>query len=120
MVRLGKVYGNRMVDVAVTNAKLEDRALRILRDLAGIERGQGQALLQQSEGSVKLALLMAATGLGASALNFADGVLVNSELGDLPSQFVSATVLAVPEPGTWLMLGLGLAAVAGAARRRSA
>jgi len=60
------------------------------------------------------------TGLGASALNFADGVLVNSELGDLPSQFVSATVLAVPEPGTWLMLGLGLAAVAGAARRRSA
>jgi N-acetylmuramic acid 6-phosphate etherase len=67
MVRLGKVYGNRMVDVAVTNAKLEDRALRILRDLAGIERGQGQALLQQSEGSVKLALLMAATGLGARA-----------------------------------------------------
>jgi hypothetical protein len=59
------------------------------------------------------------TGLGASALNFADGVLVNSELGDLPSQFVNATVLAVPEPGTWLMLGLGLAAVAGAARRRS-
>jgi N-acetylmuramic acid 6-phosphate etherase len=67
MVRLGKVYGNRMVDVAVTNAKLEDRALRILGDLAGIERGRGQALLQQSEGSVKLALLMAATGLNAAA-----------------------------------------------------
>jgi N-acetylmuramic acid 6-phosphate etherase len=67
MVRLGKVYGNRMVDVAVTNAKLEDRALRILGDLAGIERGRCQALLQQSEGSVKLALLMAATGLNAAA-----------------------------------------------------
>ncbi|MFZ4804702.1 MAG: N-acetylmuramic acid 6-phosphate etherase [Synechococcus lacustris] len=69
MVRLGKVYGNRMVDVAVTNAKLEDRALRILRDLAGIGRGRGQELLQQSQGSVKLALLMAASGLGASAAN---------------------------------------------------
>lgn len=33
MVKLGKVYGNRMIDVAVTNAKLRDRALRILCDL---------------------------------------------------------------------------------------
>ena len=58
MVRLGKVHGNRMVDVAVTNSKLEDRALRILRDLAGVEREQGAALLQAAGGSVKLALLM--------------------------------------------------------------
>ena len=66
MVRLGKVHGNRMVDVAVTNAKLEDRALRILRDLAGLERPQAAVLLQQAGGSVKLALLMAATGLEAA------------------------------------------------------
>jgi N-acetylmuramic acid 6-phosphate etherase len=64
MVRLGKVYGNRMVDVAVTNSKLEDRALRILGDLAGVSREQGRELLTASAGSVKLALLMAATGLG--------------------------------------------------------
>ena len=63
MVRLGKVYGNRMVDVAVTNSKLEDRALRILADLAGVERAQGRALLAASDGSVKLALLMARQGL---------------------------------------------------------
>jgi N-acetylmuramic acid 6-phosphate etherase len=63
MVRLGKVHGNRMVDVAVTNTKLEDRALRILRDLAGVSREQGRQLLQQAGGSVKLALLMAASGL---------------------------------------------------------
>ena len=67
MVRLGKVYGNRMVDVAVTNSKLEDRALRILRDLAGVERPRGAALLAAAGGSVKLALLMAATGLEAAA-----------------------------------------------------
>lgn len=65
MVRLGKVHGNRMVDVAVTNAKLEDRALRILRDLAGVSRDDGAELLQRASGSVKLALLMAASGLAA-------------------------------------------------------
>lgn len=63
MVRLGKVYGNRMVDVAVTNSKLEDRALRILRDLAGLERPQAAELLERASGSVKRALLMAATDL---------------------------------------------------------
>ncbi|MBD2717629.1 N-acetylmuramic acid 6-phosphate etherase [Synechococcus sp. FACHB-909] len=67
MVRLGKVFGNRMVDVAVTNSKLEDRALRILRDLAGVPREQGLGLLEQAGGSVRLALLMAASGLEAGA-----------------------------------------------------
>ncbi|MEX0589278.1 MAG: N-acetylmuramic acid 6-phosphate etherase [Cyanobium sp.] len=63
MVRLGKVHGNRMVDVAVTNTKLEDRALRILRDLAGVSRERGSELLQESAGSVKIALLMSASGM---------------------------------------------------------
>ena len=67
MVRLGKVHGNRMVDVAVTNSKLEDRALRILSDLQGVDRDQGAALLAAAGGSVKLALLMQATGLDAAA-----------------------------------------------------
>jgi N-acetylmuramic acid 6-phosphate etherase len=65
MVSLGKVYGNRMVDVAVTNAKLEDRALRILADLAGVERKQGLQLLVEANGSVKVALLMVAAQLPA-------------------------------------------------------
>jgi N-acetylmuramic acid 6-phosphate etherase len=38
MVQLGKVYGNRMVDVAVTNTKLRDRAIRMLSDLTGPRR----------------------------------------------------------------------------------
>jgi N-acetylmuramic acid 6-phosphate etherase len=67
MVRLGKVHGNRMVDVAVTNSKLEDRALRILCDLAGIDRPRAVALLAAADGSVKLALLMALTGQDAAS-----------------------------------------------------
>ena len=62
MVKLGKVYGNRMVDVAASNSKL-DRSLRILRDLAGVERDRGLMLLEEAGGSVKLALLMAAASL---------------------------------------------------------
>ena len=64
MVRLGKVHGNRMVDVSVSNAKLEDRALRILADLAAVDRERGLQLLAAGQGSVKRALLMAVSGLG--------------------------------------------------------
>jgi N-acetylmuramic acid 6-phosphate etherase len=66
MVRLGKVYGNRMVDVAVTNTKLEDRALRILIDLGGVSRQEGSALLAAAQGSVKLALLLCLSAVDAN------------------------------------------------------
>lgn len=69
MVRLGKVYGNRMVDVAASNSKLVDRSLRILRDLAGVERDHGLQLLEAADGSVKQALLMATAGLSAEQAN---------------------------------------------------
>ena len=62
MVQLGKVYGNRMVDVSVTNTKLLDRALRIISDLTDLSRDQAQDLLEQSDRRVKLALLMHWTG----------------------------------------------------------
>jgi N-acetylmuramic acid 6-phosphate etherase len=58
MVQLGKVYGNRMVDVAVTNHKLHDRALRILCDLTELNREEAALLLEKSGRNVKLALLM--------------------------------------------------------------
>ena len=76
MVRLGKVYGNRMVDVAATNSKLVDRSLRILSDLAGTSRDQGLKLLDDAGGSVKLALLMAAAGLNQED---ATGLLQNHQ-----------------------------------------
>ncbi len=67
MVQLGKVYGNRMVDVAVTNSKLRDRALRMLCDLTDLDRAQATALLDASGQRVKLALLMHWCDLDAAA-----------------------------------------------------
>ena len=66
MVRLGKVYGNRMVDVAVTNSKLSDRALRIISDLTDLNRQQAEELLKRSQQRVKLALLMHWRGIAAT------------------------------------------------------
>jgi N-acetylmuramic acid 6-phosphate etherase len=63
MVKLGKVYGNRMVDVAVTNSKLLDRALRILQDLTDLDRAAAHELLEKSNRQVKLALMMHWTGV---------------------------------------------------------
>ncbi|MBE9115194.1 N-acetylmuramic acid 6-phosphate etherase [Lusitaniella coriacea LEGE 07157] len=67
MVQLGKVYGNRMVDVAVTNHKLHDRSLRILQDLTELNRLEAAQLLESSGKRVKLALLMHWTGLDKEA-----------------------------------------------------
>ncbi|MCB9914353.1 MAG: N-acetylmuramic acid 6-phosphate etherase [Planctomycetes bacterium] len=80
MVRLGKVHGNRMVDVNTRgNAKLRDRGLRLVEELAGVTRDAAGEWLDAAEGSVKLAVLMARRGLGASearaALQRAEGSL---------------------------------------------
>ena len=79
MVRYGKVYGNRMIDVAVTNDKLQDRALRIISDLTDLNRQQASKLLNKSHKKVKLALLMHWTGLDAAA----GEKLLNQNQGDL-------------------------------------
>ncbi|MGB3670875.1 MAG: N-acetylmuramic acid 6-phosphate etherase [Phormidesmis sp.] len=63
MVKLGKVYGNRMVDVAVTNRKLRDRAIRILCDLTDLEREPAGKLLDKSGLQVKVALVMQLAGV---------------------------------------------------------
>jgi len=56
---------------------------------------------------------------GMSPLVFSDVLLLDSNLLDLTVQVVNGNVVtAVPEPGTWLMFGLGLAGVASLARRR--
>jgi N-acetylmuramic acid 6-phosphate etherase len=66
MVLLGKVYGNRMVDVSVTNQKLYDRAVRIVQDLTDLSREDAADLLERSGRKVKLALLMHWSGVDAT------------------------------------------------------
>lgn len=63
MIRLGRVYGNRMVEVALTNHKLWKRGVEILRELTGSEWGQAEAALRVADGRVSLAVLLL-KGLG--------------------------------------------------------
>lgn len=65
MVRLGKVYGNLMVDLQVTAQKLQDRAERILMELLGIERAEATDLMAGAGGHVKTALVMGRLGVDA-------------------------------------------------------
>lgn len=60
MIRLGKTYGNLMVDLRAWNAKLEDRSRRILMEVAGLSKVDAAELLLRAGGSVKTALVMAA------------------------------------------------------------
>jgi len=64
MVRLGKVYGNRMVDLAAgANSKLRDRALRLVAELCDLSREEAAAALERAEGDVKTAVVMRRLGL---------------------------------------------------------
>jgi N-acetylmuramic acid 6-phosphate etherase len=58
MIKLGKVYGNLMVDLKAVNAKLRDRSIRIVMDVTGLPRPKAKALLMRAEGRVKAALVM--------------------------------------------------------------
>ena len=63
MVRLGKGYGNLMVDVRATNAKLRDRAARIVMAAAEVERPAAEAALRQTDGHVKTAIVLLRLGV---------------------------------------------------------
>ena len=66
MIKLGKVYGNRMIDLSATNNKLLDRALGILFDIGSVNKDVGLQLLEMTNGSVKLSLLIALSNLDVS------------------------------------------------------
>jgi len=63
MVRLGKTYGNLMVDLRATNGKLRERAARIVQAVTGTDRDQAETALQQAGLDVKLAILIVARDL---------------------------------------------------------
>ena len=67
MVLLGKVYGNLMVDVKVSNKKLKARALRIIRQVTGVDDAEAAELLEKADGSVKVAIALHATRLSPDA-----------------------------------------------------
>jgi len=58
MIRLGKTYGNLMVDLRATNNKLKDRSERILMEVCDVDRDGARALLDASGGVVKTAIVM--------------------------------------------------------------
>ncbi|MCR9217644.1 MAG: N-acetylmuramic acid 6-phosphate etherase [bacterium] len=62
MVRSGRVYENLMVDLRATNAKLRDRAERIVCEATGVDRERASRLLQMASGEAKTAILMEITG----------------------------------------------------------
>lgn len=67
MVKLGKVYGNLMVDLQVTCQKLQDRGERILMDTLGVPREEAEKLLDAAGGHVKTAIVMSRLSLDADA-----------------------------------------------------
>ena len=63
MIRLGKTYGNLMVDLRATNAKLTDRAERIVSEVCSVTRDEARRLLGAAGGSVKTAITMHLLGV---------------------------------------------------------
>ena len=87
MIRLGKVYGNMMVDLMAWSAKLEDRGERIVMECAGVSRGEARAAIERAGGSVKLAIVMVRRGVDqdeARRLLDAAGGFVRPAAGDPP------------------------------------
>jgi N-acetylmuramic acid 6-phosphate etherase len=66
MIALGKAYGSRMVDVRPTSAKLRRRAVRIVRDAAGVDEKDAAAALSEAGGHAKTAIVALLAGIDAA------------------------------------------------------
>ena len=82
MIKLGKVYGNLMVDVQTTNQKLAERSKRIVMKATGCSRAEAEAALDSTEGSAKLAIFLLLSGLDVQTakqkLKAADGYVAKA------------------------------------------
>lgn len=63
MIRIGKTYGNWMVDLRATNVKLKDRSIRIVSGITGLDRQRAESLLARCDGEVKTAIVSQALGV---------------------------------------------------------
>ncbi len=87
MIRLGRAYGNLMVDLMAWSDKLRDRGERIVMECCGVDRGSARQAIEQAGGSVKLAIVMASKRVGkaeAERLLAAAGGFVRRAVGDPP------------------------------------
>ncbi len=87
MLRLGKAYGNLMVDLMALSEKLRDRGERIVMESCGVDRATARRAIGEASGSVKLAIVMVRRGVeadeAARLLAHAGGV-VRLVAGDPP------------------------------------
>lgn len=87
MIRLGKTYGNLMVDLQAWSQKLVDRGERIVMEVAGVTREAARAAIADAGGSVRTAIVVAKTGRSpdeAAALLRANDNRVRAVLGTPP------------------------------------
>ncbi len=66
MIRIGKTYGNLMVDVRTGSEKLRDRARRIVNIVTGLDASEADKLLEKARWNVKVAIVMQKSGLSMS------------------------------------------------------
>ena len=88
MIRLGKTYGNLMVDLKAWNEKLVDRSQRIVMEATGLAREPAREVLAAADGQVKTAIVMARRGVEreeAERLLSASGGHLRIIVGDPPS-----------------------------------
>lgn len=87
MIRLGKTYGNLMVDLRATNNKLKDRSERIVIEVCGVSRKEARELLDAADKSVKTAIVMQKLGVDrATALERLEnaGGVIRRAIPDAP------------------------------------
>ena len=87
MIRLGKTYGNLMVDLRATNNKLVDRSRRIVMEVCGVSRDEAKRLLEAADKSVKVAIVMHKKGVSrerAESLLTANGGVIRRVTSDPP------------------------------------
>jgi len=87
MIRMGRAYGNLMVDLMALSAKLVDRGERIVMEACGVSRERARAAIDAADRSVKLAIVMVRAGVDQDEARRrldAAGGLVRNAVGDPP------------------------------------